>query len=181
MHTARARGVDHVGLTVPDLAAAHRFLIDGLGAEFLYEVLGRKDPPLQGKEMEQAVALPEGTKIFTVRMYRLGNGPGIELFEYQATTQHLAARACDFGWQHIALYVDDMENTARRAVAAGAVQLGAPWNLMGPESGAGAAFCFLRAPFGALIELVTYPSAQTYEATTSLRRWKPPGDPSSST
>jgi len=174
MHTARPRGVDHVGLTVPDLAAAHRFLIEGLGAEFLYEVLGRQDPPLEGKELEQIIAVPEGTQILTVRMYRLGNGPGVELFEYRGPSQRPSARACDFGWQHLALYVDDMEASAQRAVAAGAVQLGAPWSLMGPESGAGATFCFLRAPFGALLELVTYPNPQGYEANMSLRRWKPP-------
>jgi hypothetical protein len=29
-------------------------------------------------------------------------------------------------------------------------------------------------PFGGLLELITYPSAQSYESTTPQRRWKPP-------
>ncbi len=41
MHTVRARGIDHLGLTVPDISAAHRFLIDGLGAELSVTSLRR--------------------------------------------------------------------------------------------------------------------------------------------
>jgi hypothetical protein len=49
-----------------------------------------------------------------------------------------------------------------------------PWDMMGSEGGAGNRFCFVRAPFGAMIELITFPSAMPYEQGTALRRWKPP-------
>ena len=170
----RTSGIDHIGLTVRDIGQAQDFLIRGLGAEFLYETLSASSAPLQGPQVEQLVRLPPGARINVIRMYRLGCGPGIELFQYTADDQHPAARGCDLGWQHVALYVDDIEAAARRAVAAGAEKLNTPWNLMGAEGGAGNCFCFLSMPMGGLLELITYPSTQPYEATTRLRRWKPP-------
>lgn len=171
---ARARGIDHVGLTVHDIQQAERFLVDGLGAEFLYETLSTRDPPLGGPEVERLVRLPANTQINVIRMYRMETGPGIELFQYTTADQRAPARGCDFGWQHVALYVDDIEASAARATAAGAEQLNSAWPLMNAESGAGSAFCFLSMPFGGLLELITYPSAQSYESTTPQRRWKPP-------
>ena len=38
MEASGIRGIDHIGLTVPDIVAAERFLIDGLGAEFIAEL-----------------------------------------------------------------------------------------------------------------------------------------------
>lgn len=171
------RGIDHVGLTVPDIRAAETFLIDGLGAEFIYEMLSARDPPLAGPEVEKLVRLPSGAQINAIRMYKMGVGPGIELFQYTTVDQQMPARGCDLGWQHVALYVDDIEAAAARAVAAGALRLNAAWSLMNAESGEGNAFCFLSMPFGGLLELITYPSAQLYETATANRRWKPPAIP----
>ncbi len=167
------RGIDHVGLTVVDIEAAARFLIEGLGATVLYETLSLGDPPLHGRDLESAVRLPSGASIEEIRMYKLGNGPGVELFRYKAEGQREAARGCDLGWQHISMYVDDLESCVERAVAAGAIQLHEPWLLMNAESGANNRFCFLRTPFGPLLEFVSFPSDQAYEVTTGLRRWKP--------
>jgi catechol 2,3-dioxygenase-like lactoylglutathione lyase family enzyme len=175
--TNRARGIDHVGLTVSDIENAGKFLIDGLGAEFIYEMLSADDPPLEGPAVERLVRLPAGAKINVIRMYKMGTGPGIELFQYTTPDQRPPARGCDFGWQHVALYVDDMEAVAARAMAAGAERLNPAWSLMNAESGAGNSFCFLIAPFGALVELISYPTAQSYESGTPLRRWKPPPIP----
>lgn len=107
-------------------------------------------------------------------MYRMGYGPGIELFQYTANDQRSAARGCDIGWQHLALYVDNIEAAIERTVAAGGELLAAPWDLTRAESGKGNRFCMVRAPFGALVEFITYPSVQPYEETTRLRRWKSP-------
>lgn len=41
------RGVDHIGLTVPNIEEAEAFLFDGLGAEYLYETLNRRMPPFE--------------------------------------------------------------------------------------------------------------------------------------
>jgi len=59
-----------------------------------------------------------------------------------------------------------------RMVAAGATAMEGPSPLNGPEAGEGNRWLYVQAPWGGLIELVTYPSAQPWEQTTSLRRWK---------
>ena len=174
MSAPTARGVDHIGLTAPDLAAASRFLVEGLGAEPLYHLLTVQDPPLGGPEIEAVAGLPPGAVINAVTMFRLGQGPGIELFQYTAADPRPAARACDVGWQHLALYVDDLDAAVERARAAGATLLSAPLATLGPEAGPGNRFCFLRAPFGCLLEFVSSPSLLAFEQAGGAGRWKPP-------
>ena len=173
MEQCITRGVDHIGLTVTDIDTAERFLVDGLGAVLIYEAHNRTMPPYKGPAFEQALGVPQGSEVNVIRMYKLGSGPGIELFQYTTDQPRPALRACDTGWQHLALYVDDMDAARARIVAAGGELLGPPWELAGGEQGNGNRFCMTRAPFGALIELITYPSPQAYESTTALRRWKP--------
>jgi catechol 2,3-dioxygenase-like lactoylglutathione lyase family enzyme len=168
------RGIDHVGITVDDMDAAGRFLEDGLGAELIFEALRPTDPPYQGEAFERLLNLPLGAKLHQIRMYRVGNGPGIELFHYTANDRRPAIRASDRGLQHIAVYADDLGAAVDRLIAAGATYLGDPWPLAGPEGGDGNRFCFVLSPFNVLIEVVTYPDAQPYEQVTRLRRWKPP-------
>ncbi len=168
------RGIDHIGLTVADIAAAGRFLVDGLGAQFIYETLNERQPPFRGPETERAIGIPAGAEVCVIRMYRMEHGPGIELFYSAGCEQRPAVRCCDHGWQHVALYVDDLAAAIERAVKAGAELLAPPWDLTGVEGGAGNRFCMIRAPFGSVIELITCPSPPPYEDTTELRRWKPP-------
>lgn len=169
------RGLDHIGLTVPNIEEAEEFLFAAFGAEFIFETLNRTMPPFEGPAAEHMINGPAGLKISRIRLYKLGTGPTLELFEYDdVEEQRPALRGCDIGWQHIAFYVDDIDAALARAVASGAEKLSDPWDLTRAESGPGNKFCFVKAPWGALIELVTYPSPQPYEQETELRRWKPP-------
>ena len=43
------RGIQHIGVTVPDLDAATEFLIQGLGAKVAYDGLTPDDEPRQGE------------------------------------------------------------------------------------------------------------------------------------
>ncbi|CAI4170157.1 VOC family protein [Streptomyces albidoflavus] len=99
------RGIDHIGLTVPDLEAATRFLADALGAEVLYDTLPAGRGPVGGPETEQRLGVPPGTRQLAIRMLALPDGPGIELFAYDPPGRSPALH--DLGWQHLALYVDD--------------------------------------------------------------------------
>jgi catechol 2,3-dioxygenase-like lactoylglutathione lyase family enzyme len=169
------RGVDHVGLTVPDIDAAERFLTDGFGAELLFEVHGLGDPPIELGPSDRPIASPGGARLRAIRMYKIGTGPGIEVFEYEPGDQQRPAFTSDLGWQHLAFYVDDLEGALQRArLAGGEILLDEPWLLRGDESGPGGRVSFVRAPFGAIFEFVTYPNPLRYEAKTALRRWKPP-------
>lgn len=166
-------GIDHVGLAVQDIEAATAFLETALGAEVIYETLKRGSEPQGGPETERRLDLASGSEIRAIRMLRVWNGPGIELFEIVAPDQHWPARASDLGWQHIAVYTADMEAALARFTAAGGTVLAPPHELPPLERGAGNQFCYTWAPFGALIEFVSYPSTQPYTEHTSRRRWTP--------
>lgn len=170
------RGMDHVGMTVLDIEEATRFFMAAFDAEIIYESLSRTDPPGEGTDFERLLSLAEGTRVTAARMLRLGTGPGIELWEMQAPEQAEPARPSDLGFQHIALYVDDIVAAASRFEAAGGVTFGYPIpNLYAAEAGQGNQFVYGRTPWGSIIEFITYPSRQPYEEQTTLRRWRPNG------
>ena len=165
------RGVDHIGITVPDIESATRFLIEAFGAEVIYESLSRSSPE-EGSEVERTLDLAAGTKISLVRMIKLQHGPGIELFEMSGPSQRSAARPSDFGLQHFAVYVDDMAAAVARFEAAGGTLFGQPAPTFPLERGKGNLFCFGRTPWG-VVELITLPTPPPYEELTPLRRWRP--------
>ena len=171
---AGVRAIDHVGVTVPDIAEAARFFAEALGAEPLYEMAPSTPPTEDSLRLEQAqLGTRPGTSWRRALMMRLGDGPCIELFDYEDPDRRPAVTATDLGVQHFAIYVDDIDAAKDRMVAAGATALEGPSPLNGPEAGEGNQWLYVQAPWGGLIELVTYPSSQPWEQTTSLRRWKP--------
>ena len=58
-------------------------------------------------------------------------------------------------------------------MAAGGRALEGPLDLPREEAGEGNRWLYVVAPWGGIIEIVTYPSPMGYETTTELRRWKP--------
>jgi catechol 2,3-dioxygenase-like lactoylglutathione lyase family enzyme len=167
------RAVDHVGITVPDLDAAQHFFEEAFGAQFLYDML---DGPLSGPAIEEALGVPEGTSLNAIRMMRLGQGASLELFSYTSKDQKAPVVPSDFGVQHFALYVDDIDAVAKRIEILGGKILGRISELPGGDSGPGNRFVYFRAPWGMTMELVDVPSPQAYEQDTTLRRWKPAKD-----
>ncbi len=165
------RGVDHIGITVPDLEQATRFLQNALGAVVLYDML---DAPLAGDFIESALGVPKGAVLAQVRMLRLGESASLEVFSFTHVDQRKPAVASDYGLQHFCVYVDDIEAAAKRFTAAGGTCLSEPLDLPGAQAGPGNRFLYARAPWGTIIELVTFPSPEVYEAKMSLRRWRPP-------
>ena len=167
------RGIDHLGITVPDLEAASRFLVAAFGAEPVYTNHTKSDPPETGAEAEARLGIVPGGGILAVRTVRLGNGPALELFEMRASEQRPALRPSDFGLQHFSVYVDDIENAAAQFEAAGGELLRGPNPLTGFEKGAGNAFRYGRTPWGMMIEFMTSPSTMEFEKQAGPRRWKP--------
>jgi catechol 2,3-dioxygenase-like lactoylglutathione lyase family enzyme len=55
MTTPVIRGVNHIGITVPDIEAAKIFLVEAFGGQVIYQSFGPQDPPRQGPEFERAV------------------------------------------------------------------------------------------------------------------------------
>lgn len=164
------RGIEHVGLTVPDMEAATKFFADAFGAEKLYDMLTE---PLAGPEVETGLGIPQGAQIEAIRMLRLGEGPNIELFTYTDTEQRAPVAPNDFGIQHFCIYVDDIDAAAQRLADSGGTLLSEPNDLPGGDAGEGNRYLYARTPWGSTIELVTYPSPQAYESSIELRRWRP--------
>lgn len=164
------RGIEHVGITVPNLEEATKYFADVLGAVFVYDVL--KEPDF-GDDLERTLGVPKGSVVKQVRLLRLGGGANIELFEYSADGQRIANRPCDLGLQHFAVFVDDMEAVAERVRKAGGRVLNVIKNLPDLDGGVNNRFLYTNLPWGGTMELISIPSSQNYEATTSVRKWKP--------
>ncbi|WP_121842608.1 VOC family protein [Streptomyces sp. S5] len=174
MRASPVHGMDHVGVTVPDIDQATRFFEDAFDAELIYESKALSDEPGEGAETEQTLHLFPGTKVRAVRMIRLCYGPGVELFQMEGPEQREAARPSDYGLQHLAIYVDDIHAAIAQFEAAGGTVFAQPQVLMfGPEMGKGNVFCYGKTPWGSVVELLTYPSPMPYEEHTPLRRWRP--------
>src|SRR3954453_24245482 len=170
---AHPRGIDHVGLTVPDLETASRFLEEAFGAVPLYDVQAPDAPPMAGAEAEMQLGLPIGAKVVHMRLLRVGEGPSLELFQFADAPQRRAAALPDYGLQHFALYVDDIDAAADRFKAAGGELLSTPNPLLGPEAAPANRWLYGWTPWGGLIELISYPGGVNTPNSTSPR-WTPP-------
>lgn len=164
-------GIDHVGLTVPDLDRATEFLVDALGAEVLYDTHTLDEPARDSDETHRRLGIPVTMAQRAIRMLGLPNGPGIELFEYQGPDQHGAAVPSDIGWEHIGVYVDDVDAALARVEAAGGSRNADPRDLSGAEGGTGNRFVYARTPWGSTIELISYPSPQPYLENAPRPKW----------
>lgn len=151
------RGIQHIGVTVPDLDAATTFLVDGLGAQVAYDGLTTDDEPRQGAEVERQLGLPSGAAIHKQRFFVIGEGPGLEVFEISGE-QRPASGLADFGLNHISLYCDDIEGSLQRLVDAGGEALSEVHENSRHEDSPGNGSVYVRAPWGMLIELQTIPN-----------------------
>ncbi|WP_445492752.1 VOC family protein [Niallia sp. 03133] len=106
------RGIDHIGITVPDIEEATRFLVDAFGAEVCYDVQKPEQLPMEGAEMEKQLGLPISSKIIHMRLMKIEKGSTIELFKHDAKDQKAPVKWMDYGLQHFALYTDDIEVAA---------------------------------------------------------------------
>ncbi|PTQ10178.1 glyoxalase [Sphingomonas oleivorans] len=165
------RAIDHVGLTVPDIEAATRFLAQAFDGRPVYDVQPIGQPPMAGAETERQLGLPKGAKIIHMRLIRIGDGPSIELFQFADAPQSSPAALPDFGFQHVALYVDDIDAAANRFEAAGGTLLSPPHPLGGVEDQGRNRGVYGRAPWGSLFELISYPDGIAYPGGTT--RWTP--------
>ncbi len=176
---AGVRAIDHVGITVPNLEAAARFLVEAFGAEVIFTMDSHRDtsdPQVRAQEQAKLGTRPTAWWTRTL-VLRLGEGPSIELFEYEDGERLQPPTPSDLGIQHFGIYVDDIDRACKQVVAAGGTLLDGPTLLPALEGGEGNKWIYTVPPWGGTIELVSYPSAQGYEEHTEVRRWRPPPRP----
>ncbi|MGH8860836.1 MAG: VOC family protein [Jatrophihabitantaceae bacterium] len=153
-------GVDHIGITVPDLAEADRFLVDVIGCEYLYS-LGpyRHD---DSDWMSEHLGVDARAVMRRLHFYRCGGRAIFEVFQYSASDQHgTAPRNSDVGGHHVALYVEDMDAAVRHLAANGVTVLGEPTRSRGPSEGQ--RWVYFLAPWGMQFELVSYPGGKAFD------------------
>ena len=125
--------LDHVGFTVPDLEEAHRFLVDVLGCEFLYE-LGPYGG--HGDDWMSRHLRVDDTATMVNRWYRCGDRAVLEVFAYDAPDQRCEPpRNSDVGGHHVALYVEDLDAAIAHLRAHGVEVLAGPTASSGPAEG----------------------------------------------
>lgn len=169
-----ANGIEHVGITVPNIDRAVRFFEEALGARVLYEHWPLGSEPFGGEEAERMLGVSPGAAIVRACMLYMPGGPNIELFEYASERQRPAVRPSDLGIQHISFATDDIQASCDRIAAAGGEVLVGPRDFpIGLEAGPGNQWCYTRAPWGMTIELTTILSPQGYERDINIRRYKP--------
>jgi catechol 2,3-dioxygenase-like lactoylglutathione lyase family enzyme len=163
-------GVDHIGLTVPDIEAATRFFVDVLGGEVLFEI-----GPFVSADDWMARHLdvhPRGV-VRKLRMLRLATGPSIELFEYEAPDRNpTRPRNSDGGGHHLAFHVANMEAAVAHLKQHGATVLGDPTTMTDGAS-AGLRWVYFLSPWGLQLELVSAPDGLAYERAGGPPMWRP--------
>ena len=163
-------GVDHVGITVPNIGIAAAWLEDNLGFTNPLQFGPFAD---SGDFMTQLVGTDRAAVVHQIRMLRAGNGPGIELFDYFAPDQDKTFRRnSDWFGHHIAFYVRHIDKGVNTLQGETGSKLDGPLSLSaGPA--AGQSINYFQTPFGTNVELISYPHGMAYEATAPIPLWDP--------
>jgi catechol 2,3-dioxygenase-like lactoylglutathione lyase family enzyme len=165
-------GVDHFGITVPDVAQARDWLVNVIGCVAPLQFGPFLDPV--GNLMTHLVGVHPRAVIEQIVQLRCGKGPSLELFQYDAPHQDRTfARNSDFAGHHVALYVTDIDRAVDYLSHQPGVQkfLG-PFPVTGGPA-AGQTINYFKTFFGLYIELISYPNGMAYEQTASTRLWNP--------
>lgn len=164
------RGIEHIGLTVPDMDAAIEFFETVLGCETIFEV-----GPLSSTDdwMQVQLNVRHDAVIHRIVFLRCANGSNLELFEYEASDQaETPPKNSDIGGHHLAFYVDDFDAAVQGLKDHGVRVLGEP---VSRASGltAGMTWIYFLAPWGLQCELVSFPNGRAYEETVETKLWHP--------
>lgn len=155
----KSAGVDHVGISVPDLKQAEDFLSSTFGCQPVTHI-----GPFPMAPRAESVKLS---------MVRCGNGSNIELFEYKNSTGSKAMpKAEDIGASHIAFYTDDVHAGVAYLKSKGITVLGEPMTMSSGDT-EGETWVHFVSPWGSEMELVGYPKGKGYEKTSRLKLWSP--------
>jgi catechol 2,3-dioxygenase-like lactoylglutathione lyase family enzyme len=164
-------GIDHIGITVPDIAISAHWLEQNLGFANPLTFGPFADPT--GDFMTQLVDVDRAAVVQQIRVLRGGNGPGVELFQYTAPDQDRSFRRnSDWGGHHVALYVRHIDKGVAALQARAGSKLDGPLTLTdGPA--AGQSINYFRTPFGTNVELISYPHGMAYEKKARIPLWDP--------
>jgi catechol 2,3-dioxygenase-like lactoylglutathione lyase family enzyme len=164
-------GVDHMGVTVPDVAKARKWFVNVLGCTAPLRFGPFADP--KGPLMKNLLGVNRRAVVEHINVVRCGTGSSIELLQYKAPHQNRAfARNSDFAGHHVAFYVTDLAKAVAYMEAHHVKKFLGPFPVTeGPA--AGQSINYFRTPFGLYVELISYPGGEAYEKTASTKLWNP--------
>ncbi len=164
------KGVDHIGINVPDMDQAIRFFTDVLGCTPVTEI----GPFSLDSDWKERYRIHQRADVKRIVMLRTGNGSNIELFEFNAPDGSKEQPfGDDIGATHIAFYTDNIKITVANLRSKGVKVLNDPIDTTsGPT--AGESWVYFLTPWGSKLELVSYPEGKAYEkADPPVRLWHP--------
>lgn len=166
-----ARGVDHIGITVPDMAQAETFFTEVIGCRKAMSFGPFADD--QGTFMKDLLGVHPRAVIEQITLLRCGFGANIELFKYSAPDQvDMIPRNSDIGGHHIGIYVDDIQAAKGYLDEKGVpTRLGPLPVTEGPA--AGQTILYFQAPWGLQLEAISYPGGMAYEKEADTILWSP--------
>ncbi|KGF69730.1 glyoxalase [Hoeflea sp. BAL378] len=155
------KGINHIGLTVPDIAEAEAFFTDVLGCQKATSFGPFRDDT--GTFMQDLLDVDPRAVVNQITLMRCGFGSNIELFSYDAPDQQtVRPKNSDIGGHHIAFYVEDIDAAAAYFKDKGIRTLMGPFPVNeGPA--AGQAIIYFFAPWGLQMEAISFPKGMAYE------------------
>lgn len=164
------RGMQHIGITVPNMKEAVTFFKDVLACEPSFTFGAFK---FEDDWMARHLNVHPRAAISDFQMVRCGNGTNLEVFEYTAPDQNRRGpRNSDIGGHHLAFYVDDMDAAVAYLKAKGVQVLDTPSTFTdGPA--AGLTWVYFLAPWGMQLELVSAPKGMAHEKDLKRKLWDP--------
>lgn len=164
------RGIQHIGITVPNMNEAVAFFRDVLGCEPSFTFGPFK---FEDDWMARHLDVHPRAAISDFQMVRCGNGTNLEVFEYTAPDQNRRGpRNSDIGGHHLAFYVDNMDAAVRYLKDKGVRVLDTPSTFTeGPA--AGLTWVYFLAPWGLQLELVSAPNGMAHEKALQRKLWDP--------
>ena len=145
------RGINHIGLTVPNIDDATRFFTDALEGQIAYDSQTKLEPPRDGNFVEHVLGLTPGAQIVKKRM-----------MVFENAQQQPAQQLQDIGFTHISFYVDNFEAALQRVKKAGGQPISEPHSNTKYEDTADNQTVYIKTPWGSLIELQTVPHGYYY-------------------
>ncbi|KYG29198.1 VOC family protein [Priestia endophytica] len=170
------RGIDHIGVTVPDMEEATEFFRKAFDAKVVYDSKRPEEGAMGGEEIEKILGLKKGSEVVHMRLVSIGESISIELFKYQGINQRRPANPDDLGVQHFAVYVDNMEEAVKKFDQAGGYLFTKPTKILNEIEGNDETnqFVYASTPWGLVIELITYPHGIDYPNNSKAKRFTPP-------
>jgi catechol 2,3-dioxygenase-like lactoylglutathione lyase family enzyme len=164
-------GIDHIGITVPNIDLAAAWLEQNLGF-FNPLTFGPFSDPV-GTFMTDLVDVNPRAVVQQIRTLRGGNGPGVELFQYTSPDQDQTFRRnSDWGAHHIAFYVRHIDMGVDYLQKETGTKLFGPVTLTdGPA--AGQSINYFENLFGTNVELISYPHGMAYQSSAPIPLWDP--------